>query len=129
MSQRALVTTATAATFLLAGCASLAAVPDPTAPTYGSSIQVTVENHGWSDVSVYLLQGASRRRIGEVTSMGQRTFRVPGYLLESSGQLRLMADPVGSQDVVVSDIAAVFPGQRFEWTIRSPGTFTTLVRR
>jgi hypothetical protein len=103
-----------AAALLLAACAPSATGGAPggsprreTAPS-----TVTVDNRNWLDVTVYVVQGTSRIRLGMVTGMGSATFHLPRSLQAYPGQVRLLADPVGSNHAYLSDAVQLRPGQR-----------------
>lgn len=73
---------------------------------------VEVQNHNWQDMVVYVVQGTQRIRLGMVTSMRTETFRVPRTAIGASGQIRLLADPIGSPRGYLSETLNVRAGQR-----------------
>jgi len=77
---------------------------------------LSVENRHWSNVTVYVLRGGARARIGTVTSMRTETFVIPAVLVGSVVELRLIADPVGGEPYV-SDAVTVGPGERIDFRI------------
>jgi hypothetical protein len=77
---------------------------------------LSVENRHWSNVTVYVLRGGARARIGTVTSMRTETFVIPAVLVGSVVELRLIADPVGSEPYV-SDPVTVGPGERIDFRL------------
>jgi hypothetical protein len=88
-------------------------------PQGGPAATVEVENNNWADMTVYVLRGGSRVRLGMVTSMGKSVFRIPASLLNTSGDVRLLADPVGSRDTYTTPIIQVNPGERIEFNIEN----------
>jgi hypothetical protein len=76
-----------------------------------------VENTNWLDVVVYSLGSGARRRLGTVTSFAKETFRIPRHELFSSAGLRLVADPIGSREVFVSERIIAGPGDRVVLTL------------
>lgn len=99
-----------------AACAT-AGTSDPfTGPHGDPGIQVVVENHAWTDMSVYAASGGGRVRLGSVTSGRTETFRVPS-LDEHVVDMELFADPLASSTVYRSGRLVVLEGQRVTWTI------------
>jgi hypothetical protein len=77
--------------------------------TSGATVRVT--NQHWATVSVYLIHGGARFRLGTLSSMAVEEFRVPPGLA-TIGDLRLLVDPIGSRDVYVTDYTfRVSPGE------------------
>jgi hypothetical protein len=103
-----------AAALLLAGCApsAMGGAPGDTPQRESAPSTVTVDNRNWLDVTVYVMQGTSRIRLGMVTGMNSATFRLPRTLAAHPGQVRLLADPVGSNRAYLSDAVQIRPGQR-----------------
>ena len=75
-------------------------------------VTVQVQNQNWSDMVVYAVRGGMRVRLGTVSAMSRGSFPVPRTALAGSGQLRLLADPIGSSRGFLSDVLSVRPGQR-----------------
>jgi len=73
-------------------------------------------NQNWLDVDVYAIRGTARYRLGAVGGNSSATLRIPSSLI-AHGDLRLMADPVGSNDVYVSDVIPVAPDQSVQLTV------------
>jgi hypothetical protein len=101
-----------AMTLLLAACAP-SAMDDASGPnTAPRPATVSVENDNWADMTVYLVNGTSRIRLGLVTGNSSATFRIPRGAENFPGQMRLLADPIGSAHVFLSDAVQIRPGQR-----------------
>jgi len=103
---------------LLDACAS-APTPDPfrrTSPA-AQGLSITVENDNVLDVRIYLLRGSVPIPIGSVGSAERRVFRLSSAELGHMGDIRLMADPLGSEERYVTNVIQVAPGQRLEWRI------------
>jgi len=102
------------AALLLSACASGAnrastrASPPP--------ILLTVTNQNWLDVDVFALRGSTRYRLGAVGGNSSATLRIPSSLA-ARGEVQLMADPVGSNDVYVSDLIQIAPDQGLQLTL------------
>ncbi len=82
-------------------------------------VSVRVTNHNWMDVTVYALRAGSSYRLGNVTSMRASRFRLPSALGAYTGDLRLMADPIGSRDSFVTPSIQVSPGQTIDFTVEN----------
>ena len=103
-----------AAATVLAACASganrggsgVAAQPIP----------LDVTNENYLDVDIFVVRGTSRQRLGTVGGNGSATLSIPANLIVH-GEFQLMADPIGSKDVYVSDRIAVGPDQIVELTV------------
>jgi hypothetical protein len=77
---------------------------------------IEVTNTNWLDVVVYSARFGERWRLGMVRSMTTETFRLPRRHQLSPG-LRLVADPVGSSNVFVTERIAASPGDRVMLTV------------
>lgn len=109
------------ATFAL-GCARRKANPDELAPEYLADVALEVENRNFLDVTVYLLQQGNRQRLGTATGSTTTTVMIPKRFLRGyAGELRFIADPVGSPVAVVSDAVSIRPGEHIHWTLDKVG--------
>jgi len=80
-------------------------------------VTVHVTNYNFNDVNVFLLAGGQRIRLGTVASQGDGEFKLPRWA--SGSDLRLVADPIGSNRAYVSDLIVAMPGQRVDFTVES----------
>ena len=80
---------------------------------------VHVINDNWNDMTVYAVTNGYRRRLGTVTSFTSRVLTLPPTLLILNDELRLVADPIGSREVYVSEPLVVNAGDVVEWTVRN----------
>ena len=99
------------------------------APARGSSLPTAtlhVENYNWMDVVVYAVQGTSRIRLGQVTSMGSANFRIPERFLAASENVRLMVDPIGSTEGYMTDGIVVRDGQRVSFSVQNALQFSSV---
>lgn len=103
---------AAAAGFLVA-CAHGRAPIDPKAET-----TVRVDNQATQDMNIYVLRGAERIRLGMVTGLNTKTFRIPENVIFGATALRFLADPIGSNRSPVSDEILVTAGDQV--TLRIP---------
>jgi hypothetical protein len=85
--------------------------------SWNGEMTVRVVNHSWLDVTVYLLQGTRRDRIGSATATSTTTFRISLRRLTSGGEYRLFGDPVGSRTTVRSEPLHAQDGDVVTWTL------------
>jgi hypothetical protein len=102
------------AALLLSACAS--GGNRTSAGVDSAPVSLTVTNQNWLDVDVFVIRGTSRYRLGAVGGNSSATLRIPSSLI-ARGELQLMADPVGSNDVYVSDVIPVAPDQSLQLTV------------
>lgn len=103
-------------------CASVFACSHRAKPSQGSGPPaktiVRVENQGFADMTVYVVVGGQRVRLGLATGSSTSRFTIPAYLIGNGiQQLRFIADPVGSNRLPVSDEISVQPGDEVVLTI------------
>ncbi|HEU4563736.1 MAG TPA: hypothetical protein VFS05_03765 [Gemmatimonadaceae bacterium] len=82
-------------------------------------VPLRVENHHWSDVTIYLERDGQRQRIGTATAATISNVDFPARLLAPGGVFRLIADPIGSRQGLRSELLSVQPGQGITWTLES----------
>jgi len=76
-----------------------------------------VNNQAWMDMTVYVVDGSRRVRLGTATSLRTVTFRIPDAVVGLGRSLRFQADPVGSSNIANSFEIHVIPGQTVRLTI------------
>lgn len=81
------------------------------------AITVRVVNHAWLDITIYLLQGTHRDRIGIATASSTSTFQVSLRQLSAGAEYRLYGDPVGSRQTVRSEPLHAQDGDVVTWTL------------
>lgn len=97
-------------------------------PSAQPSATLHVENYNWLDVVVYAVQGTSRMRLGQVTSMSGADFRIPNrFLSGASDNLRLMVDPIGSTEGYITEGIVVRDGQRVSFNVQNALQFSSLM--
>ena len=116
--------------FLLLAAATTATVgacaPAAEQAGFGSPERQTtlvVENNNWQDMVIYVLNGGQRARLGSVNSMSTARFRVSDGLSGGFGQLRLLADPIGSNRAYALPIINIVPGSEVQ--VRLENNITT----
>jgi hypothetical protein len=85
--------------------------------TSGGALTLRVVNHNWLDVTVFVLQGTHRDRLGVATATATTEFHVPLRQLAAGGEYRLYGDPVGSRETVRSETLHAQDGDVVTWTI------------
>lgn len=78
---------------------------------------VRVENQNLLDMTVYIVRGSQRVRLGMVTGLSTRVFVIPESLLRGANSVRFLADPIGSRQTPVSQEMLVLPGDEVEIVI------------
>jgi hypothetical protein len=104
---------------LLAGCANRGPATDDGNAQQNAEVALEVENHGWSDVVIYLVRGTASERLGMVGSLSNHTFVFPFRRLGIGGDVRLRAYPIGGPAGFTSENLYVQPGQWIKWTLES----------
>ena len=87
---------------------------DPLAPT-----PLTVDNNHWLDIVVFVFHDGELSRVGTVTAASSTNFFLPNWMIGQSRNIRLLADPIGSQDAVGTETIHIQPGQFIEWRLES----------
>jgi hypothetical protein len=84
----------------VAGCTSTrsgAPVPER------SEAFVRVENRSMLDMTIYVVRGGERRRLGLVNALTTQLLSIPSVLVAGSGVLRFQADPIGGRRTPISE--------------------------
>ncbi len=101
----------------LAGCWRHRGEASVTSPYARSTLHI--ENHHWLDVDIYVVHDGQRSRLGTVTAATSKDFIFPRSMVGQLGQIRLIADPVGSPEEIRTETIVVKPGNRVTWTLES----------
>lgn len=104
---------------LAGGCASGTGGMQNLEMEDSSRTTIRVLNQNWSDMTIYLERNGLRQRLGTVTSQATGVFVVATHLIESSGQVHLIADPIGSSRLFASPPLLIQPGQTAEWRLEN----------
>ena len=88
--------------------------PDPNTP-----VPVQIENHFMGDVTIYLVRGSLRQRLGMVTALSSAEYSFPWRWLSQSGTSRLMAYPVAGARAQLSEPLILQAGQWIKWTLEA----------
>jgi len=109
----------------LAGCMSSGGGSDgetsPRRDSYRDNpVRVRVENQNWRAIHVYAVAGGQIKSMGQLSSQQTDTFELPVSILGSRQEIRLLADPIGSDEGTLSDPILIHPGDLVEWTLTQP---------
>jgi hypothetical protein len=109
---------ATALVLLITACGSRSRHPDSRPAILHADVSVEVENHNWSDITVYLVTSGLPQRLGMVTAQGNANFAFPSQRLNTASNVRLRALPVAGEAYTTEPIL-VQPGQAIMWTLEN----------
>jgi hypothetical protein len=89
------------------------------APKRGTAM-LQVENRRFEDMTVYVLDGAQRQRLGIARGHASTELTIPDRLVRGGvGSLRFYCDPIGGRGLPVSEEILVEPGDVVELIIPS----------
>ena len=80
---------------------------------------VQVRNNNFFDVTVYLLDGGARVRLGTVTGLSSRTLMVAPHLVRGPRELRFLIDPIGGGRSWTSEPILITPGDIVQLTVHA----------
>ena len=106
--------------YLAAASACGSARHSKESPSPGNSeTLLEVENHHWSDIVIYLMNGNQSQRLGMVSGVSTKSFVFPYRQIATGGRVRLRAHPVGGQGSFTSEDVVIQSGQGIKWTLES----------
>lgn len=109
----------------LSACATLPSK----APDHDRVVRITVANHQWADMTVFIESNGFRKRLGLVSTGQEALFRFPSHRLPGGPSFRLIADPIGSTEVMVSEPIPIQPGVSPVWILGVTPALNSLHRR
>src|SRR5262245_14248215 len=80
---------------------------------------LTVVNHHWLDVSIYVMSDGERSHVALVTATRTESFEMPARMITGGRLIMLEADPIGATRKVQTERLSVQGGQNVEWTLES----------
>lgn len=101
----------------LSGCAAASQAEDSATPRAETAVRV--ENQSFSDMTIYVVRGGQRVRLGMVPGNSTRLFFLQPSLVPGVTPLRFLADPIGSSRTALSHEVVVQPGDVIEMVIPS----------
>jgi hypothetical protein len=90
-----------------AGCRSTGGAPPA---GQRSEAFVRVDNRSMLDMTIYVIRGGERRRLGLANALSTQLLPIPSVLIDGSGVLRFLADPIGGSRTPVSEEIVVRHG-------------------
>src|SRR5687768_2356936 len=100
-----------AGALLLAGCASRRTGEAP------ERTVVEVDNRGFTDMNVYVVDGSQRLRLGLAVGLQKTVLTIPARAVGTARDLQFLADPIGSSRTAISQRLYVRQGDRVQLTI------------
>jgi hypothetical protein len=95
------------------------AAPAPAIDVPEGEIALSVTNHNYLDVVVYVLHDGVQTRVGTVTGSSSAVFFLPTRLLGVAREIRLLGDAIGNDAYASTEILVVQRGQYIEWTLET----------
>lgn len=106
------------------GCIKHSVIPDEP-----DVITINVSNSNPLDMTVYAVNQSMRIRLGTVSTASTQRFTLSLHQISPTGELQLLADPVGSRRTFTSEPIHVFAGQAVEWVLQADLRQSTLTIR
>jgi hypothetical protein len=106
-----------AALAALAGCSRQPPGSAETTPDQGWTL--TVVNHHWLDVSVYVTSDGQRSHVALVAATRTESFEMPARMIATGRLITLEADPIGTPRGVRTERLSIQGGQHVEWTLET----------
>lgn len=97
-----------------AGCVKHSVIPDEP-----DVVTISVSNSNPLDMTVYAVNQSMRIRLGTVSTASTQRFTLQLHQLSPTGELQLLADPIGSRRTYTSEPIHVFAGQAVEWMLQA----------
>ena len=92
---------------------------DPSPSTVADGFELTLNNHHWLDINVFVQHDGEASRVTTVTASSSQSLILPLWLLGESKIVRIIAEPVGEQGSYTTDLLRVDPGQSVELNVES----------
>jgi hypothetical protein len=73
---------------------------------------VEVENQSFFEMTIYIVRGGNRVRLGNVGGNATEIFEIPRTFVNPGLPIRFLADPIGSRVTPTSQELPVWPGDR-----------------
>ena len=82
----------------------------PGAAAAAERTTLEVDNRGFADMTVYVIDGGQRVRLGVAAGNSKTVMTIPAHMVSGARSLQFLADPIGSSRTAVSDTIYVQPG-------------------
>jgi hypothetical protein len=73
---------------------------------------VSVENHDFLDMTIYVLRTGTRIRLGLAPGHSTTVLKIPDYLVNAGDELQFLCDPIGAARSPISQRISVWPGDQ-----------------
>lgn len=113
----------------LGACAGQSSNPAEGPRREEAGARLVVRNSNWADAAVYIQASGTMTRLGEVTSMNTRSFRIPARALYNTRGVQLWVDLLGTSRRYPIDAVDIPPGVTAELTIENQISLSRLVLR
>src|SRR5580765_4444088 len=97
----------------LAACSHRHAADAEAKPDEGWTL--TVINHHWLDVSVYVMTDGGRSHVAMVPATFTQSFKMPARMITNGRLIVREENPIGANTTLRTERLAVQGGQRVEW--------------
>jgi hypothetical protein len=95
---------------LIAACSARGAGEGASSPARGNAT-LEVENQGFYDMTVYVVDGVQRQRLGIARGNATTRLTIPDRLVRGgAAPLRFLCDPIGGEGLPLSEEIVVEPG-------------------
>ena len=102
---------------LLVACSTGSSEDGTPSPARGSAT-LEVQNRNFLDMTIYVVDGGQRQRLGVARGNATTSLTIPDRLIRGgASSLRFLCDPIGSQGLPVSEEIMVEPGDTVELVI------------
>lgn len=98
-------------TLLVASTAFIASCGHYRSRSGAERTTLEVDNQGFTDMTMYVLNGGQRIRLGLAVGKSATTFTIPASVVGSGRELQFLADPVGSSRAAISEQMYVRAGE------------------
>jgi hypothetical protein len=82
---------------------------------------IDVQNQDFNDMTVYVIVGGARTRLGVAPGNKTTVLTIPEYLLTGTSFVRFVADPIGGNRTPVTEEIDVTPGDQLVMIINPGG--------
>ena len=82
-------------------------------------IALSVTNHNYLDVVIYVVHDGVQTRVGMVTGSSSAVFFLPARLLGQAREIQLVGDAIGNDSYARTEVLVVQRGQYIEWTLET----------
>jgi hypothetical protein len=114
---RTLIVAALAMLSVGAAACSRKQVDNTPGAVVADSSSIVVENRGLYDMTIYVIEGSTRRRLGNATAVSTTRLPIPRNVVGTGRELQFLADPFAGRGNSVSERIYVRPGDQVSLTI------------